>query len=147
MSSSTPPPNAPVRTGTHRTLTLVIVAIAAALVAGLLGLAVGGIGGTFLATGLGGASDSRVDQNISEGCAIIDRLEEDLPIEDGSFAFDNPLMFELGAAGNHFMAAGAGDPNGELWTAGNDLVAGTARLDSELTNGGLDQLEEICANA
>ena len=147
MTSPTPSPHPTARAGSHRTRTLVLVGIAAAAVAGLLGLALGGLGGTLLAGGLGGGSDSRTDQNISEGCAILDRLEEDLPVQEDRFDLESPLMFELGAAGHHFMAAGVGNTEGVLWTAGSDLVAGMNRLDVELTNEGLTALEQTCANA
>lgn len=146
MTSSTPPPPASARPGTHRTRTLVLVAVAAAVVAGLLGLVIGGLGGALLSSGLGGGG-SRTDQNISEGCAILDRLEEDLPLQEDSLDLSDPLLFELGAAGNHFMAAGAGDTDGELWTAGNELVAGMSRLDTDLTNQGLEDAAAICKNA
>lgn len=152
MTSPTPSPHPTARAGSHRTRTLVLVVIAAALVAGLIGLAIGGLGGTLLggtllAGGLGGGSDSRVEQNISEGCAILDRLEEDLPVQEDRFDLESPLMFELGAAGHHFMAAGAGDTSGVLWSGGSDLVAGMNTLDVERTNEGLGALEKTCANA
>lgn len=148
MTSPTPSPHPTARAGTHRTRTLVLVGLAAAAVAGLLGLAVGGVGGTLLAGGIGGGSSgSRVDQNISEGCAILDRLEEQLPVVVDDFNLESPLMFELGAAGNHFMAAGVGDTDGVLWTAGHDLVAGTSTLDVDLTNEALTALDDTCANA
>lgn len=147
MTSSTPSsrPEAPARS--HRTSSLVLVGIAAALVAGLFGLVIGGLGGTLLAGGIGIGSDSRMDQNISEGCAILDRLEEDLPVQEDSLGLEDPLVFELGAAGHHFLAAGAGDNSGVLWSGGSDLVAGMSRLDVELTNQGIETLEETCANA
>lgn len=148
MTSSAPAPHTTARAGSHRTRTLVMVGLAAALVAGMLGLLIGGLGGTLLAAGVGGGgSGSRAGQNISEGCAILDRLEEDLPVEEDGFDLGSPLMFELGAAGNHFMAAGAGDTDGVLWSAGSDLVAGMSRMDVELTNEGLEALEETCASA
>lgn len=115
------------------------------MIAGGLGLITGGLGGTLLSTGLGNGG-SKADQNISEGCAILDRLEEDLPVEEDSLSLSEPLLFELGAAGHHFMAAGAGETDGPLWTAGSDLVAGMSRLDVGLTNEGAEA-EGICANA
>lgn len=142
--TSAPPPSTPPRT--HRTRTLVLVAVAAAAVVGVLGLVVGGIGGALLSSGLGGGGSTE-DQNIAEGCAILERVEEDLPVQEDSLALDEPLMFELGAVGQLFMAAGAGDTDGELWTAGNDLVAGMSRLDVDLLNEGIEQAEAICADA
>lgn len=147
MSSSTSSQDSTARAGGHRTGTLVVVALAAALVAGLLGLGVGGVGGALLSTALGGEKGSSTEQNVAEGCAILDRLELELPLHEDSLALDEPLMFELGAAGNHFMAAGAGDTDGELWRAGSDLVAGMSRLDPQLLNDALAQLEPICTDA
>ncbi|MDN6400748.1 MAG: hypothetical protein L0K01_09885, partial [Brachybacterium sp.] len=79
LAAQPPALHPPTRAGSHRTRALVLGEIVAALVAGLIGLAIGGLGGTLLggtllAGGLGGGSDSRVEQNISEGCAILDRL-------------------------------------------------------------------------
>lgn len=146
MSSTNPSPDTAPRSGTHRTRTLVLIAVAAAAVAGVLGLLVGGVSGALLSSGLGG-SGSRTDQNVAEGCAILDRLEEELPVEEDSVGLSDPLIFELGAAGQLFMAAGAGDPNGELWTIGGDLVSGMSTLDVERMNDSIEAAEEICANA
>lgn len=147
MSAPQPSPDSTARAGGHRTGTLVVVALAAALVAGLLGLGVGGAGGALLATGLDGEHGSRAEQNIAEGCAILDRVEPDLPADEDSFSIEKPLLFELGAAGQHFMAADRAGSPGDLWSAGSDLVQASATLDMQLANDALEQLEPVCADA
>src|SRR5699024_5540221 len=108
--------------GSHRTRTVVLIAVAAAVVAGLVGLGVGGVGGALLASG--GPGGDRRGQDVADGCAILDRMEADLPVEEDSVTLDEPLLFELGAAGQLFMAAGAGDQQSEAWLTGKKLVDG-----------------------
>lgn len=139
-----PPANGP-SAGTHRTRTVVLIAVAAAVVAGLVGLGLGGLGGVLLSSGGLGGGD-RTDQDIAEGCAILDRAEDDLPVQEGSMNLEDPLIFELGAAGQLFMAAGAGDQDGEAWRTGQELVSGMSTLDAEMINDSVETAQKtICA--
>lgn len=145
-----PPPVDPSATGSptrgaHRTRTVVLIAVAAAVVAGLVGLGLGGLGGVlFSSSGLGGGD--RKGQDIADGCVILDRLEDDLPVEEGAVSLEEPLLFELGAAGQLFMAAGAGDQDSEAWLTGKELVSGTATLDMKGINDSVETAQTtICA--
>src|SRR5690625_7807347 len=65
--------------------------------AGRAGLGLGGLGGVLVSSdGLGGGD--RTGQDIADGCAILERLKDDLPAEEGSVTLEEPLLFELGAA-------------------------------------------------
>ncbi|WP_157697066.1 hypothetical protein [Brachybacterium avium] len=137
---ATPPPR------THRTRTLVLVAAAAALVVGLIGLGIGGVGGALLSGSLGSA-DSRADQDLADGCAILDRAEGELPLTEESLDVQAPLFSELLAAASLFTAAGVGKDDLELQTAGSELLEGMSRLDIDLANETLEALAPICADA
>lgn len=143
LPSSPPPPQSP-PSGTHRTRTLVLIALVAALVAGVLGLGVGGLGGVLLSSGLSG-SGSRTEHDVEQGCAIVERLEEELPLTADGLELDGPLVYELMAAGSLFMAAGYGDDDEALLGAGRDLVGATNRLDVEVMNETYDVLRSECA--
>lgn len=132
-------------TGSHRTRTVVLIAVAAAVVTGLVGLGLGGLGGVLLSSGGIGGGD-RTDQDIAAGCAILDRVEDDLPVEQGSMSLEEPLIFEVGAAGQLFMAAGAGGTDDELWSAGSDLVSGMSTVDADRINESVRTLQTtVCA--
>ncbi|GAA1489137.1 hypothetical protein [Brachybacterium sacelli] len=125
--------------GTPRTRTVVLIAVAAAVIAGLVGLGLGGLGGVLLSSGSAGGSDT--DQDIAEGCAILERAEDQLPVSEDSLSLEEPLLFELGAAGNLFMAAGAGGADDELWASGSDLVTGMSMLDTDMINESIETLQ------
>lgn len=139
-AAATPPPR------THRTRTLVLVAAAAALVVGLIGLGIGGVGGALLSGSLGSA-DSRTDQDLADGCAILDRAEGELPLTEDSLDIQDPLFFELVAAANLLTAAGLGNDDLELRTAGSELLDGMTRLNIDQVNEAIESLAPICADA
>lgn len=131
-------------TGSHRTRTVVLIAVAAAVVAGLVGLGIGGLGGVLLSSGGIGGGD-RTDHDIAAGCAILDRVEDDLPVEEGSISMEEPLIYELNGAGHLFIAAGAGDPHSETWLSGKKLVVATSMADADRTNESIQTLQTtIC---
>ncbi|HJB11214.1 MAG TPA: hypothetical protein H9786_11930 [Candidatus Brachybacterium merdavium] len=138
--SATSPPR-----GAHRTRTVVLIAAAAAVMAGLAGLGLGGLGGVLVSSdGLGGGD--RTGQDIADGCAILERLKDDLPAEGGSVTLEEPLLFELGAAGQLFMVAGAGDQESEAWLTGSELMDGMSTLDVEKINDSVETAQStICA--
>ncbi|MDN5821461.1 MAG: hypothetical protein L0H39_08235, partial [Brachybacterium sp.] len=133
MSTQSTPAAATPLPRTHRTRTLVLVAAAAALVVGLIGLGIGGVGGALLSGSLGSA-DSRTDQDLADGCAILDRVEGELPLTEESLDVQAPLFFELLAASQLFMAAGVGEDDLELQMASSELLAGMNRVDIDQAN-------------
>lgn len=141
-SSPTPTPSRP-----HRTLTLVIAVLVTAVIAGALGLGAGGLGGYLLGSPGGSASgEDRAAQNIAEGCAVLDRVGDELPVDAESLDLSEPLIFELTAAGSSFMAVGRVDESREALTeAGSDLVSGASTLNAERINETLEVLETECA--
>ncbi|MDN5899050.1 MAG: hypothetical protein L0H74_03180 [Brachybacterium sp.] len=146
MSTQSTPAAATPLPRTHRTRTLVLVAAAAALVVGLIGLGIGGVGGALLSGSLGSA-DSRTDQDLADGCAILDRAEGELPLTEDSLDVQDPLFFELVAAANLFTAAGVGDDDLALRTAGSELLDGMTRLNIDQVNEAIETLAPICADA
>ncbi|MFC7375132.1 hypothetical protein ACFQRD_07625 [Brachybacterium sp. GCM10030268] len=140
-------PSRPVRPSTrrHRTRTLVIVAIAAAVVAGVVGLGAGGVGGFMLSSGSGGSGGSRAEQNVAEGCAVLERIESDLPFEESEFSLETPQIFEITAIASSFMAAGTADPaRSDLYDAGRRVQEGLNTFDVEEVNAALEALGAEC---
>ena len=85
-------------------------------------------------------------QDIADGCAILERLKDDLPAEEGSVTLEEPLLYELGAAGQLFMVAGAGDQESEAWLTGSELMDGMSTLDVEKINDSVETAQStICA--
>lgn len=147
MSPQSAPTAATASPRAHRTRTLVLVAVAASLVTGLIGFGLGGLGGVLLTSGLGG-SGSRTDQNVSDGCAILDRVESELPVTDDSLSLEDPLLFELGAAGQLFMASATTEDGDEaVQDAGRGLLSGASMLDTGQINESLEALAPLCADA
>ncbi|MFC7464382.1 hypothetical protein [Brachybacterium sp. GCM10030252] len=117
--------------------------LATAVVVGLLGLGVGGIGGFLLGRGgVGGPSDP----NLAEACATLDRISGQLPIDEDSLALDDPLVWELLAAGSHFTAAGS-EPDGDeqLREIGTEVQQGISALDVELLEDATSKMQAECA--
>lgn len=138
---------APTPSRSHRTLTLVIAVLVTAMVAGLIGLGIGGLGGYLLGSPGGAASaEDRAAQNVAEGCAVLDRVGDELPVDMESLDLNEPLIFELTAAGSSFMAVGRVDESREALTeAGAELVSGASTLNAERINESLEVLESECA--
>lgn len=146
MTSSGPGP-ASRPAGSHRTLTVVIVALVAALLAGLIGLAAGGLGGFLVGNGSGGpGGDDRSAQNVAAACVSLENASADMPLSDqDTMTLDSPLTWELMAAGLSFQAAGAEDGVGDpLYEAGGRLVMAVQRLDIDMSNEAFDELITYC---
>lgn len=147
MNTPLPGPAAPPKAGTHRTRVLIVISLAAALVAGLIGVAIGGLGGFALSSsGIGGAGSSRAEQSAAEGCATLARVDDELPLTDESLNLSEPLVFELMGAAGLFMATGRADDSFvEFADAGQDLISGTNTLDMETANESIEILTRECA--
>lgn len=129
----TPPP--------RRTAPLLVTAVLALVV----GVALGVLG-FWIATDDGG-DGSRAEQDMAAGCEILERAEGELPMDPEQVSLEEPLFFELIGAGSLFMATGLADDSYESVSAlGNDLSAGVNRLDLELANGAISQLQSECAD-
>lgn len=116
-----------------------------AIVAALAGLIVGGLGG-YLIFSDGGSSD-RGAQNVDDGCSIIERVEDEFPLDRDSIDLDEPLIFELGGAGQIFMAADRADDSlASISQSGRDLTTSMSRLDIDGANDALDELVEECGD-
>ncbi|SJM70799.1 hypothetical protein FM112_15570 [Gulosibacter sp. 10] len=116
----------------------------AATVAGVAGLVIGGLGG-FLLFGERGGSEDRGEQVIAEGCAVLERLEDEFPLGEDALALEDPLIFELGGAGQLFMAADRVDSELEPFsTAGRDLATATSRVDLAAADEAAAELLELC---
>src|SRR5699024_12871080 len=109
------------------------------------GLGLAGLAGA-LVSSAGPGGGARAGQDIAEGCAILERLKDDLPAGEGSVTLEEPLLFELGAAGQLFMVAGAGDQESEAWLTGSELMDGMSTLDVEKINDSVETAQStICA--
>lgn len=147
MAAALPSSPSPSPSRRHRTLTLVIAVLVTAVVAGFIGLGAGGLGGYLLGSPSSAASsEDRAAQNIAEGCAVLDRVGDELPVDAASLDLHEPLLFELTAAGSSFMAVGrVGESHQALAEAGSELVSGVSTLNAERVNEGLEVLEAECA--
>lgn len=112
------------------------------MVALLVGVALGGLS-FWIATDDGGGS--RAEQDMAAGCLILERVQDELPVEVEQLTAEEPLVSELIGAGNLFMAAATADESYEsVFALGDDLRAGVS-YDLEVANSAITQLQTECA--
>lgn len=123
---------------------LIITAVVAVIMGLVLG---GGIGYLIFADRGDSGSTPRAEQDVAEGCAILDRLEDELPVDVESTSLKDPLVFELLGAGHLFMAASRADESYEtISQLGEDLISGMSRLDLDQANEAIAPLQAECAD-
>ena len=123
---------------------LIITAVVAVIVGLVLG---GGIGYLIFADRGDSGSTPRAEQDVAEGCAILERLAGELPVDPDSASLKDPVIFELLGAGHLFMAASRADESYEaISELGNDLINGMSRLDLDQANEAIAPLQEECAD-
>lgn len=139
-----PHPPTPASPPANGRTVLIITAVVAAIVGVVLG---GGIGYLLFADRADGTALPRAEQDVAEGCAVLERIEDDLPVDTESTSIDDPVVFELLGAGHLFMAASRADESFEVVAElGKDLVAGITRLDLDLVNETSAELQTECAD-
>lgn len=137
------PPN-PAPPASKETSTLII----AAAVALVIGLVIGAAAGQLLFAGnTGGSAESRAEQDVIEGCAILDRIGDELPLDEDSTSISEPVLFELLGAGHLFMAAVRADESYEkVGELGQTMVSGVSRLETDELNEAITGLQSECAD-
>lgn len=142
MTNHLPPQPASTR---PRVTPAVLITAAVAVVVGLL---IGAGGGYLIANGLDGETGgTRGEQDVATGCSTLERIGEDIPLNQENASIDDPVMFELIGVGYLFMAANeADDEHAAIGELGKDLVAGMTRLDLDLVNSSAEELLTACAD-
>lgn len=140
FASAVPPvPPAPAR----RTGLIAVLVIVTAVIALGLGLLVGWA--VFGGDG-GSDGDGRGEANLEAGCVIVERLADDVPLASEDLFLENPEIWEIGGAGQLFVAASYAGA-GERWTEpGRDLMSGIQRVDLDLVNDSIETLIADCAD-
>ena len=111
----------------------------------VVGLLVGVLAGSTLLGGSGsGGGDAAEDAAIA--CDYASSLAEDF--DPDALALDDPLIWQLQAAGGLAQAAATADPAyAMLGEQGLDLFEGASRLDTELLEETLQAMDTTCASA
>lgn len=119
----------------------------AVILAIVFGLGVGLLLGFAIFGGEGSEADSRAAVNVAAGCAVVERLSEEGPIDPEQASIDDPFIWEAGGAGQLFVAASYADDDYEQWAErGQALVASMQRLQIDLANDTIEDLAADCAD-
>lgn len=119
-----------------------------ATVSAFVGVGIGVLVGFLLFSGSDGESaSSRAEQNFVTGCASIEAMEDEFPLDEESGpVLEDPLWWEIMGTAHFFAAAGIADSESELGEgASTELISALSVLDTEQVNEVVDDLLAHCA--
>lgn len=106
------------------------------------------IGWAIFGGGSGGDEDDRAATNVATACEILERLEDEFPLEaDDASPLGDPVTWEISGAGQLMGAAELADDEYEEWReVGIELITAVQIADFERLDDSFDAAIEMCAD-